>query len=431
MVLFCLCGPAAAQWPQLNEQHLVVADIPLQFLGAVGQALTRLQAMKPDDFVGVREKAAAGDASAEALLCLAYRTGRFVQQDATGAHTWCGKGADQGNKVAVEELGLLFLNGPGETDSAEAIKWLTKAADLGSASAMDSLGTIYANGLGVPQDFAQALRWYRESVVAGSPVGDYDLGVAYLLGQGVPVDSRDAIDSLTKAANAGFSYSMMVLGLIYETGFASTKPDLKTALAWFQKGAELGEVHCQVTLGSKYANGVGVDVDYAEAVKWYRAAAEQHDPVGEYGLAVRYENGQGVTRDLSEAMIWFGKAADAGHADAAFNLALILADQVPGRDVPPDYASAVKYLAIAASQDISDGQCVLGLLYAHGYGVPQDDVAAYEWVLLSQRGTHNCDQDRVNLEARMTAAQVTEAKRRAAAFKPLPSKFNYGSSVPR
>lgn len=431
--LLCLCpAMAAAQAPpQFNVEHQMRADVPLRFLGGLGRTVQSLQAMKPEQFEAARQDAAIGDKAAETLLCLAYRIGLFVQQDEVQALSWCQKGADQGDPVAIEELGMVYANSASEQrDPRKAIVWLTRAAALGSASAMDNLGTFYANGLGVPQDYTQAVRWYLQSSKAGFPPGDLDLGIVYMLGQGVRADPEQGMELLTKAANAGLADSMFVLGSIYESGFSPIEANRKVALDWFQKGADLGETRCQGELGWIYANGIDVKRDYSRAVKWYRAAAEQGDPVGAYGLAVRYLQGEGVTRDISQAMYWFQKAADGGHADAAFNLGALLAGEIPGRVGPPDFTSAAKYLAIAASQDVSDGQCMLGLLYAHGYGVPKDDVAAYQWILLSQRGSHACDQDEINLRARMTEPQLAEAKRRAAEFKPTPSRINYGSSVP-
>ncbi len=423
--------PAAAPLPLGLAGHQVRADVPLRFLGELGRDVQALRAMTPGEFEVTRERATNGDEKAETFLCLAYRGGLRVQKDEAKALTWCQKGADQGSAEAMEELGMIYSGSTSRySDSAKAISWLTKAAALGSASAMDNLGTCYANGVGVSKDYDKALRWYQKSSKAGFPPADYDLGIVYMLGQGVPTDPRQAMNYFKRAANAGWAYSMFVLGSIYEDGFSGIEADRKAARDWFKKGADLGEVHCQGELGWIYANGIGVRRDYAQAVKWYRAAAEQGDPVGAYGLGVRYLEGQGVTRDVSQAMYWFRKAADAGHADAAYDLGALLANQIPGRAGPPDFVSAAKYLAIAANQDISDAQCMLGLLYAHGYGVPQDNITAYQWIQLSQRGSHSCDQDEVRLRARMTQTQLRDARRRAADFKPARSAINYGLSVP-
>jgi uncharacterized protein len=413
--------------PRINAQHEVHPDVPLKFLGDLGKKVETLRAMKPEQFEVTRNKASGGDKASQTLLCLAYRTGIPVPQDEAQALSWCQEGAGQGDPVATEELGMIYLSDSSEHhDAAKAIDWLTKAATLGSASAMDNLGTIYANGAGVPQDYAKAITWYLQSSKAGFPPADQDLGITYLLGQGVPADPRRGMELFTETANDGLPYSMFLLGLIYETGFGPVKVDRKAALEWFLKGAELGDVGCQGELGWIYANGIGAKKDYSLAVKWYRAAADQEDPVGAYGLAVRYMQGQGVAQDALQAMYWFQKAADAGHADAAYNLAAMLANQIPGHIGPPDYNTAAKYLAIAANQNISDAQCLLGLLYYHGFGVPQDNVSAYKWILLSQRGSHACDQDEVALRTMLAAPQLEEAKRGAAEFKPARSKINYG-----
>ena len=50
-------------------------------------------------------------------------------------------------------------------------------------------------------------------------------------------------------------------------------------------------------IGSVYAKGLGVPVDYGEAMKWYRWAAETGDPTSMYALAVLYGEGKLVAQD--------------------------------------------------------------------------------------------------------------------------------------
>ncbi|HVA16135.1 MAG TPA: tetratricopeptide repeat protein, partial [Candidatus Dormibacteraeota bacterium] len=150
LLWLCPMMAAAQAPPQLDAQHMIFADTPLQFLGGVGRAVQTLQAMKPEEFEAARRNAGNGDVAAEALLCLGYRLGISVQQDQVQALSWCQRGADQGDPVALEELGMIYANGtPEQRDASKAIAWLTKAAALGSASAMDNIGTFYANGVGV------------------------------------------------------------------------------------------------------------------------------------------------------------------------------------------------------------------------------------------------------------------------------------------
>lgn len=48
-----------------------------------------------------------------------------------------------------------------------------------------------------------------------------------------------------------------------------------TAVPWYRKAAEQGEMVAQTNRGNAYYNGDGVPVDKSEAVKRYQKAAEQ------------------------------------------------------------------------------------------------------------------------------------------------------------
>ena len=41
-------------------------------------------------------------------------------------------------------------------------------------------------------------------------------------------------------------------------------------------------------------------------------------------LVVMYDGGEGVTQDKEKAVQWYQKAAEQGHADAQYNLGMIL-----------------------------------------------------------------------------------------------------------
>ena len=120
--------------------------------------------------------------------------------------------------------------------------------------------------------------------------------------------------------------------------------------------------------------------DYAAAVSWYRKAAEQGNASAQNNLGVMYDIGRGVTQDYAAAVSWYRKAADQGDADAQYNL---------------------------------------GGMYDNGQGVPQDYVQAHMWFNLA---TANGDADAINnldsVAARMTPAQLAEAKKLAREWKP-------------
>ena len=69
--------------------------------------------------------------------------------------------------------------------------------------------------------------------------------------------------------------------------------------------------------------------------------------------------------------------AERGNADAQFNLGLMFAQ---GHGVPQDDALAAAWYRKAADQGIADAQFDLGVMYAQGHGVAQDHARAIEWL---------------------------------------------------
>ena len=75
--------------------------------------------------------------------------------------------------------------------------------------------------------------------------------------------------------------------------------------------------------------------------------------------------------------VWKEKAAAfLGDAEAQYSLGLRYAD---GEGVPEDDAEAIKWIRKAAMQEHANAQTKLGRMYATGEGVPEDDAEAVEW----------------------------------------------------
>ena len=70
------------------------------------------------------------------------------------------------------------------------------------------------------------------------------------------------------------------------------------------------------------------------------------------------------------------KAAEQGAADAQSNLGLMYA---LGQGVAEDNVEAVKWWRKAAEQGLADAQFNLGVMYLFGEGVAEDYVEAYMW----------------------------------------------------
>ncbi len=77
--------------------------------------------------------------------------------------------ADQGDAIAQQYLGVMYIDGEGVPQNyAEAFKWYRLAADQSITNAQLCLGSMYATGKGVPQDYVRAHMWFNLSAAQGN-----------------------------------------------------------------------------------------------------------------------------------------------------------------------------------------------------------------------------------------------------------------------
>lgn len=120
-----------------------------------------------------------------------------------------------------------------------------------------------------------------------------------------------------------------------------------------------------------------------------------------------FAEGQGMKR--------LRKAAEQGHVEAQLHLGFMYAG---GEGVPEDDREAVKWFGRAAEQGHAGAQAVLILIGAKGKGVSEDSVKAYAWVALAAaQGNDKAVNSRDWLRRQMTAEQVAEAQKLAAALR--------------
>jgi TPR repeat protein len=102
--------------------------------------------------------------------------------------------------------------------------------------------------------------------------------------------------------------------------------------------------------------------------------AEQGDAWAQLNLGAAYDNAIGTERNVEQAIRWYKLAAEQGLAEAQFNLAHILVDE----DISA--VRAAKWMAKAAAQGMVDAEFLMGVIYAEGLGVAQDDAEARRWL---------------------------------------------------
>lgn len=116
-----------------------------------------------------------------------------------------------------------------------------------------------------------------------------------------------------------------------------------------------------------------------------------------------------MSQDYIEAVKWYRLAANQGYAAAQFNLGVMYAH---GQGLPQNDAEALKWYRLAANQGYAAAQLNLGNMYANGRGVPKDYITAHMWLGLAMasgrqdaakiktnRGNNNSRADRASAEA--------------------------------
>ena len=158
----------------------------------------------------------------------------------------------------------------------------------------------------------------------------YDKGMAALKGANKSQGELQAKDYFQRAADLGYAPAFTV------TAYLNEHNNAQTALEWYRKPAEGGDVLAQWVLGRMYWQGTGTarervqaekwlstvarrgnpyamylmgvlreDLDYLSAPEWYRKAAERGIPEAQSRLADRLDRGYGTKRDRAEAYYWY------------------------------------------------------------------------------------------------------------------------------
>lgn len=137
-------------------------------------------------------------------------------------------------------------------------------------------------------------------------------------------DFETAARHIRTVAERNDAEAQCLLGVFYAEG-RGVEQDYAEAVKWFRKAAKesknrKGISGAQCRLGDCYFNGTGVEQDLNEAAYWYRRAARQGNHIAQRKLGDCYANGTGVEQNIDEALKWYRKAADQGDEEAEASL---------------------------------------------------------------------------------------------------------------
>ena len=102
--------------------------------------------------------------------------------------------------------------------------------------------------------------------------------------------------------------------------------------------------------------------------------------------------------------------AEGGDADAQLHLGLAYAY---GVDVSEDDAEAAKWYRLASKQGQPDAQVFLGMAYETGEGVPQDYVEAYAWFDVASSSDKNAELRRDRVKVLLSSSELVLGEQRA------------------
>ena len=288
---------------------------------------------------------------------------------------------------AVYQLARMARLGLGEprNDSRRA-HLLERAAELGHSRAKLEWALALANGIGIPADPPRGLKLLEELDGAGFADATVYLARAWRHGWfGMAKDEVRSAALLRKAADGGndTANALYAIALLQGVG---VEADAARGIALLKATADKGNLEAQLEYARLLTYGLlGVGKDEAAGIKLYRSAAEHADPLAQYALCLAYVNGRGVARDDAAAARWCDAAARQGDAYA---------------------------------------QLRLGEMFRTGVGVPRLRGSAYFWYTLAARSTSGAGEiarDRRAILAReMSAAEIDNQVKRAAAFEPQP-----------
>lgn len=272
----------------------------------------------------------------QGMLEASYQKGGFAKTDC---------------QEVAQKLDAAFkkANSPAEVDEAAIaakVAEIKQAAANGDVDAMTNLGLMQlSGGTGIPKDAKAGMDLLTKAAEKDYGRAQYMLGLVYGSDMFGSADKEKAKYWLGKAAAKGNKKAAAVLRTL-------DKAPPPESLETVKKKAEAGDAEAEYILGSRYAQGWGVDKDSDAALKWLLLSAGQGHPLAQSDVAVRLLN----ANRTAEAIDWMTKAANKGVTNSQYELASIYLD---GRLVQADRDKAVFWFKKAA--DAGDTRAIEAL----------------------------------------------------------------------
>lgn len=240
-----------------------------------------------------------------------------------------------------------------------------------------------------PIGYARAVSRIRAQAEKGDPKAMFHMGKLHVLGIGIPQDMVSAVAWYEKAIERGEMRACCNLGWIYLYGFGVIRANKKEAFRLLSLGAENGMYIANASLGLMFLTGDAVPVDQQRGLKLLQDSFEEGYTNAGNHLADAYFTGKYVPRDLDTGHEWLSKVAARGDEKAMGILGYYL---VAGSYGQTDVTRGIALLEQAIEKQHMPAYTWIGNFYRHGQGVARDLNKAREWFEKgSEAGNTGCD----------------------------------------
>lgn len=192
------------------------------------------------------------------------------------------------NKAAAQLQEVYLTKGNKALEAMEykmAVEYLEKAAERGNTEAMYILASIYETGeFEVPENRTLALKWYKKAAESGDADAMYRMcGIYSEIYYDIQTGDEDEFNSW------GITPNSTVVEFWAKKAFVA-----------YRKAADAGDSWAMDMLGDMYKRGEGVEQNKMEAFKWYRKAADAGNATAMNDLSYMYESNYDIRVDEAE-----------------------------------------------------------------------------------------------------------------------------------
>lgn len=291
----------------------------------------------------------------------------------------------------------------------QAQKLVKKLAAIPYPPAIFYLASSYSSGaLNLEVDYEKALELYLKAAKLQVAEAAYRSAVCYEIGAGTKGGKRDVQTALAwyrRAAQLGDVSAMYKLGMINLNGLLGQPRSFAEAVTWLERAAEKADSetpHAVHELGLLYENADNLDISAinaagtaavisrndAKALQLYTKAARLGYPPSQFRLGCAYEYGTLTCEiDAKRSIAWYSRAAEKGEADSELALSGWYLTGAEGILAQSD-TEAYLWARRAAEKGLAKAEYALGYFTEVGIGVKSDIEEAKKWYFKAAAQKH-------------------------------------------